>query len=181
MLARVALLRGVNVGGKTTVSMARLKEVFEGLGLRGVRTYINSGNVVFSAGDKSPARLGTRITAAIASELGLEVAVVLRDRDEFDRVLAVLPAGWNNDDKYRSEVYFSDRFRTPDDLGLLPLTPGIEEVLFAPGAILCRIPRAKLTRSRLTRLVGTDLYRSMTARNCNTVRKLGQLLHAIEP
>ena len=76
---------------------------------------------------------------------------------------------------HKCDVLFSDDFTSPKSVDLLPLTPGIEETRFAPGAILCRVPRAKQSKSKLTRMVGTDLYKRMTARNCNTARKLYEL------
>ena len=179
-MAYVALLRGINVGGKALVGMAELRRVFEELGLSGVRTYINSGNVIFTGGDRDRARLRRRIERALADRVGLETTVVLRDTAELAAVVDALPASWRNDDRHRCDVFFSDDFVRPDGVGLLPLTPGVEEVRFVPGAILCRGDRSDLRRSRLTRLVGTDLYRRMTARNCNTARKLYELLVAAD-
>jgi uncharacterized protein (DUF1697 family) len=174
-MANVALLRGINVGGKALVSMAKLKETFEALKLKDVKTYINSGNVVFTGGGSDRARLRRRIEKAINDDFGLDVSVVLRDTKELEKIVDELPSSWQNGDKYKCDVFFSDEFRSPKSVEQLPLTPGIEEVKFVPGAILCRIPRAKQAKSKLTRLVGTDLYKSMTARNVNTVRKLYDL------
>jgi uncharacterized protein (DUF1697 family) len=172
-MAYVALIRGINVGGKSIVAMPALKASFEGMGFEGVRTYINSGNVIF----RSPSPRRDRVEAALAADLGRDLTVVLRDTAQIGAVVDAIP-DWENDTSYRSEVYFSDLFAKPDCVDMLPLTPGLEEVRFVPGAILCRIPRDRLTRTKLTRLAGTDLYRQMTARNCNTVRKLHQLMLA---
>jgi uncharacterized protein (DUF1697 family) len=171
----VALLRGINVGGKALVTMGKLKETFEGLKLKDVKTYINSGNVVFTGGGSDRARLRRRIEKAINDDFGLDVSVVLRDTAELKRIVDELPSSWQNGDKYKCDVFFSDEFRTKKSVDLLPLTAGVEEVRFVPGAILCRIPRAKQSKSKLTRLVGTDIYKKMTARNVNTVRKLYDL------
>ena len=76
----LALLRGINVGGKNKVEMARLKTLFESIGCSDVRTYINSGNVIFTNG-RVAARLRTSIEKAIAQEFGFDVRVVLRDLD----------------------------------------------------------------------------------------------------
>ena len=174
-MAYVALLRGINVGGHAKVSMRDLKQTFERLKLKDVSTYINSGNVIFNGGGSDRARLRRRIEKAIAEDLGLDVSVILRDTAELKKVVDKLPSGWKNGDTDKCDVFFSDEFGSPKSVDLLPFTPGIEEVLFVPGAILCRIPRAKQPKSKLTRLVGTDVYRAMTARNVNTVRKLYEL------
>ena len=176
-MASVALLRGINVGGKALVSMPKLKETFERVKLKDVTTYINSGNVIFTGGGADRARLRRRIEQAITEDFGLDVTVVLRDTSEMKAVVDELPASWQNGDKYKCDVFFYDEFRTPKSLELLPFTPGIEEVRFVPGAILCRIPRAKQSKSRLAnRAIGTAIYKTMTIRNVNTVRKLYELM-----
>jgi uncharacterized protein (DUF1697 family) len=178
-MAYVALLRGINVGGKAMVSMAQLKETFEGLGLKDVGTYINSGNVVFTGGEDRK-KLRPRIERAIKADFGLDVAVVLRDTKEMKAVVDAIPRGWRNDTEQKSDVFFSDRFDSADSVELLPLTPKVEKVRWVPGAVICRIDRKVQSKSRLTKLVGTDLYKSMTARNVNTARKLYDLLRAVD-
>lgn len=172
----VALLRGINVGGKAKVDMRRLKTTFERLGLQNVRTYINSGNVVFTGGGKDRARLRRRIERAISDDFGLDVKVLLRDVDEMRAVAEALPSTWRNDKEQKCDVLFSDQFTSPDAVDRVPLAPGIEEAHYVPGAILYRVPREKQSKGKLNNVVGTDLYKQMTIRNVNTVRKLYQLL-----
>ncbi|MFT5431606.1 MAG: hypothetical protein ACI9OJ_002303 [Myxococcota bacterium] len=78
----VALLRGINVGGRNTLAKASLIEVFEGLGATGVKTYIQSGNVVFRS---------SRTAATIAQRHGLEVPVVIRTGDDVRDVIEANP------------------------------------------------------------------------------------------
>jgi uncharacterized protein (DUF1697 family) len=75
--ARVALLRGINVGKAKRVAMADLRKLFEGLGYGNVRTLLNSGNVVFSVGKKGRGDDGTRIERAIADQLGVATRVTV--------------------------------------------------------------------------------------------------------
>ena len=84
MTRQVALLRGINVGGKKKVAMADLRALVEGLGHTDVITYINSGNVVFAGGTPKARRgeLEAAIERAIEAELGLDVAVIVRTHDE---------------------------------------------------------------------------------------------------
>src|SRR5260370_30248383 len=74
---QIALLRGINVGGNKKVEMARLRALMEELGYGDVRTYVNSGNVVFSG----PRRSEKHLEAAIVKTFGFDVPVVLRSRD----------------------------------------------------------------------------------------------------
>ena len=83
----IALLRGINVGGHT-VRMEDLRRLFEELGLKNVRTYIQSGNVFFSASDADAAALTRKIERQLAQSLGFEVAVFLRTIPEFESILA---------------------------------------------------------------------------------------------
>ena len=180
-MAYVALLRGINVGGKAMVSMAKLRDTFEALGLRNVGTYINSGNVIFAGGGADRQKLRRRIERAITADFGLEVFVLLRDAEEMGAVVEAIPRGWRNDSEQKCDVLFSDRFDSSDILDQLPLTPKIETVRWVPGAVLCRIDRRVLGKSKLTtKLVGTEFYKSMTVRNVNTARKLYGLLLAVE-
>jgi len=87
MPRQIALLRGVNVGGKKKVAMAKLRALTEELGYRDVRTYVNSGNVVFSGRRRSAKHL----ESALAEAFGFDVPVVLRTRDELAAVLEANP------------------------------------------------------------------------------------------
>jgi len=88
---RIALLRGVNVGGRT-VPMAELRDVFEQLGHGGVRTYIQSGNVVFD-GKGSSASVRRALEQAIDERFDLDVTVLLRTPSELAKVAAESPYG----------------------------------------------------------------------------------------
>lgn len=82
MPTHVALLRAINVGGKNRVPMSDLVRMFEAAGARAVRTYIQSGNVVFEAAASAAPRIATVVREAIASELGHHVPLVLRTAAE---------------------------------------------------------------------------------------------------
>ena len=77
MIRYIAFLRAINVGGRV-VTMSRLREVFVGLGFRGVDTFIASGNVVFESRVADPAALERRIERALGAALGYEVATFVR-------------------------------------------------------------------------------------------------------
>jgi uncharacterized protein (DUF1697 family) len=175
-MTHVALLRGVNVGGRAAVDMRRLRGTFVRLGFTGVRTYINSGNVVFGVPAGSDGTLTERIEAAIAEDFGLDVPVLLRTAEELGGVVDAVPAGWVNDATMRCDVLFLwpevDRPSVLDDV---PHRPEIEDLRYIPGAVVRRIDRENVSRSPLTKIAGSDLYRRITMRNITTVRKLHQL------
>jgi uncharacterized protein (DUF1697 family) len=91
MASHVALLRGINVGGRNKVPMADLREVVTSLGHTGVTTYIQSGNVLFSTADTDTAKLAATLESAIADRFGIWASVVVLSRDELAEVLAGNP------------------------------------------------------------------------------------------
>lgn len=172
----VALLRGINVGGNRKVPMRELKAVFEDAGMSEVRTYINSGNVIFESEGIEARELNSLLEAAIESHFGFHIRVMLRDADQIRSLNDALPDGWTNGPESKCDVMLlGEEIDTEELLGELTIKPGIDEVLRIPGAILWRVDRDKVTRSGMLKLVGTKLYASMTVRNCNTARKLFEL------
>ena len=178
----VALLRGVNVGGASKVEMPKLKKTFERLGYGDVRTYINSGNVLFDSNARDRRRLTRRIETGIESDLGMRVPVVVRSADEIDALVKAIPRRWVNDPRMRCDVMFLwpdvDR---PEVLEQIPANPKVEDVRYVAGALIWRVDRANVGKSRVGRIIGTELYRGLSIRNVNTVRKLHELMRGAEP
>jgi uncharacterized protein (DUF1697 family) len=173
----VALLRGINVGGKNKMEMARLKATFEAAGMKDVTTYINSGNVVFSDKRRKPGTITKTLEHAIEAEFGFAIRVLIRDRPAIKKLLKALPDSWTNDSQMRCDVFFLwESFDRKAVLDELNWKAEIEDVVYVPGAVIWRIDRRNVMRSRLQKMIGTDLYRGMTIRNCNTARRLSQLM-----
>ena len=101
----LALLRGINVGGKNAVKMAELRECFEALGFDEVATYINSGNVLFRAPRQKADALATRIETELTSAFGIDLKIVLRTRAQLESVVENAPEGFG-DPAYRCDVIF---------------------------------------------------------------------------
>lgn len=87
MQTYVALLRGINVGSNKRIKMDRLRESFTGLGFERVQTYIQSGNVVFTAAKLSPAVLSKRIEDRIVKDFGFSALVITRTREEIAKAV----------------------------------------------------------------------------------------------
>jgi len=173
----VALLRGINVGGANKLSMADLKRAFEDAGMTEVSTYINSGNVLFTADREDRQRLTDELQEVILARSGVIADVQLRTLAEMAAVAHAIPDTWVNDGTMKCDVVFlQPDVDRPEVLDELAPRPGIEDALYVPGALIWRVDRKDATRSRLTRMVGTPLYSRVTVRNCNTTRKLLALL-----
>ncbi len=172
----VALLRGINVGGKTKVEMPRLKKLFEELGCENVSTYINSGNVIFK--DERPAnKLVSLIEEAIGKTFGLNIRVILRDLQNISKLCREIPESWTNDKDQKTDVLFLwNEINNPDIINKVVINPAIENARYIDGALVWNIGRENVTRGGGVKLIKTDFYKHMTARNINTVRKLYGLM-----
>ena len=98
----IALLRGINVSGKNKIAMSELKSGFLELGLEGVATYLNSGNVIFSTAAKGVSILSEQIEAMIKDRFGLEIPVFLISQQELNEILQNAPDWWGDENK---EIY----------------------------------------------------------------------------
>jgi uncharacterized protein (DUF1697 family) len=165
----VALLRGINVGGKTLVKMADLKTCIEALGFDDVSTYIASGNVLFESGERDAAKLERKIERGIEERFELPVKVVVLGR----------PKSWVGDESLRANVAFVRRGTDARQV-VRELQPdaAIEEVKAVNGAILWATKRDALNRSVMRKLIGGAAYKELTVRNLNTTLKLQELLAA---
>jgi len=106
MATHIALLRGINVGGRNKVSMADLRAVVAGLGHTGVATYIQSGNVLFTSDETDSETLATALEEAIASNLGVKPAVVVLSRADLARAVRDNPYPDEPNPKMVHAVFF---------------------------------------------------------------------------
>ena len=174
----VALLRGINVGGRSAVPMAELRRVFADCGCSSVSTYIASGNVLFASEEPDRAALTGLLEGAVDDAFGWATAVVLRTTEEIDRVASSHPFGA---DSSKSAVAFLAQEPLPTvvhSLAELEIAP--EEFKVVGSDVLLHYPnglgRAKLSGALLERRLGV----SATIRNWRTVTKLAELSSATE-
>jgi uncharacterized protein (DUF1697 family) len=173
----LALLRGINVGGKTLIKMGDLKACIEELGFDDVSTYIATGNVLFGSGERNTAKLETKIERAIEQRFRLPVKVVVLNRAAYARIVKAIPKSWVGDKRLRANVAFI-RSGTDARQVVRELQPdaAIEEVKVINGAILWATKRDALNRSVMRKLIGGAAYKELTVRNLNTTLKLQELL-----
>ncbi len=173
----VALLRGINVGGKNVLPMAELTALFEAAGCTGVRTFIQSGNVLFAAPAAVARALPGRIASGIEERHGLRVPVILRAAAELRRVAAGNPFVRPGADPTRLHVAFLSA--APGRAAVAKLDPARSPPdAFAVQAseVYLSLPngagKTRLTNDYLERTLGT----TSTLRNWNTVLRLASLL-----
>jgi uncharacterized protein (DUF1697 family) len=177
MTRYVALLRGINVGGKNLIGMSALKACFEAQGFHDVVTYIQSGNVIFTANHRSSV-LGPRIESALSKTFGYGASVVLRSKQQLRSVVVGAPAGFGTQPSlYRYDVIFlKEPLSSTAALRSVTARPGVDEVFAATGVLYFSRLIEKAAQSYLTRLVSTPVYKQMTIRNWNTTTKLLALM-----
>jgi len=170
----VALLRGINVGGKNLIKMADLRACFEEMGLTEVQTYIQSGNVVFSSRRATKAKLEHAIEAALSETFAYSARVVVVSAAELARVVAQAPAGFGTaPDRYRYDVLYIKRPMTAvEALPQLRIRPGVDEARAGEHALYFQRLISKLTQSHLAKIVQQPVYQHLTIRNWNTTTRL---------
>ena len=179
MARYVALLRGINVGGKNLIKMADLKTCFEEGGFENVSTYIASGNVIFESPERSAAKLTTKIEGLLkAAFKPYEPMVIVRSKAQLRTIVEKAPKGFGEKpSKYRSDVLFLKApLSAAATLKTIPTREGVDQAYAGPGVLYFSRLTAKATSSRLGRLVELPVYKSITIRSWSTTVKLADLL-----
>ena len=173
----VALLRGINVGGKNLIAMPELAGAFRDAGYRDVSTYIASGNVLFTAGPATGPELEDAVERLLQERFGVPVLVVVRSREELAATIAAAPAD-HGSAQLRSDVFFLKQPLTAEAaLAELPeLREGVDSVTAGPGALYFSRVAAQATRTRIQRFMALPVFQQVTVRNWRTTTRLGELL-----
>jgi uncharacterized protein (DUF1697 family) len=180
MITFIALLRGINVGGKHPVRMEALRQAFESLGLRGVQTYIQSGNVVFQAVECQS--LPSEIERRLTTQFGFAIPVVVRTATQWSTVLADNPfVSQRNVDQARLHVVFLTAAPRKNHVATIPQNQGADAVRFARDVVYLYAPggyaKTPYSNDYLERHLGVRA----TTRNWSTVKKLGEMAGAVPP
>lgn len=176
----VALLRGINVGGNNKIDMKKLKETFERVGMKSVKTYINSGNVIFEHSITSKEELALILEQAIYKDFLFRINVLIKNFEDLKLIIEMLPTAWKNDQEMKSDVLFIwDDIDEETLASQLSIKLGIDTVFFVTGAILWKVAKKDRAKSGLIKLVGSKLYKKMTIRNVNSTRKIYSLMQEI--
>jgi uncharacterized protein (DUF1697 family) len=175
MARYVALLRGINVGGKNLIPMPALKAAFEEDGFEDVRTYIQSGNVVFSTGTSKQAELTGRIERMLRKTFGhYEATVALRSRAQMRSIVERAPDGFGSEPTlYREDVIFlMPPLTARTVVENVPIKEEVDRIWPGTGVVYFSRLTRRAAQSRLSRVVSMPIYKNMTIRNWSTTTKL---------
>lgn len=175
----VALIRGINVGGRNKVPMADLRTAFEEKGFASVQTYIQSGNVCFST-DRATGALEDDIEALLEARYGVPLVVVVRSHQQLRDVVRRAPEGFGTrPDEYHSDVVFLRSPLTPARaMAVAVRREGVDQAWAGTGVVYFARLSARRTESRMSRMISTPEYQLMTIRSWTTTTKLLALLDA---
>ena len=169
----VVFLRGINVGGKNKIKMETLREICVALCFQNVKTYINSGNVIFETAKIDDKKLAAKIEDAIEKEFALKIKVLVRTIAEIENIISNNPfAGQFENDK-DLHVFFLDE-EMPEEKRKLLLANNTENEQFAVRnrEIFCLFKISVLDSLIGKNYIGKKLKVSATARNWRTVNKI---------
>ena len=175
----LALLRGINVGGKNKVPMAELKAMLEDLGFEDVTTWIQSGNVIFHS-TLTASAAANKIEAALSETFTLDsdlIRVLVLTHAQLGAVVDRRPKGFGDEPgKYHSDAIFLMDFDRDAALAAFSPRDGVDSLWPGTGMVYHQRLTAQRTKSHLSRVMAHPAYKSMTIRSWSTVLKLLDLM-----
>lgn len=174
--SHVALLRGLNVGGKNAVAMGELAAAFTDAGYGDVRTHQQSGNVLFTAsGDARTIEADAE--RMLEARFGIPILAIVLTRAQLAAVVAGAPPTHGSADE-RSEVIFLKHPLTAKTAlaEVPPLRDGVDTISAGKGVLYFSRVKARATKTRIQTLMALPVFQQMTMRTWATVQRLAKLL-----
>jgi uncharacterized protein (DUF1697 family) len=175
----VVLMRGINVGGKNKLPMANLRKRLEELGFSNVTTYIASGNVILES-DKRAGETKARIEKALLTSFKLDdelISVLVLTRNQLQAVIDNRPRGFGEQpEKYHSDAIFLMGIDSAQAMPVFNPREGVDTIWPGDGVIYSQRLSSKRTKSRLSRIMATPEYKSMTIRSWSATTKMLEIL-----
>jgi uncharacterized protein (DUF1697 family) len=176
----IALLRGINVGGKNPIKMDALRDCLSKAGMQSVSTYIASGNVLFTS-DQGLKKTEATLDGALDKAFGYKGPTVIISEKEYRAIIAEAPEGFGStpDTLHSDVVFLKPPFKASEvlkDVIALKLRDGVDTVATGSKALYFTRVSAERTKSRMNKITELPSYKSMTIRSWNTAKKLAALL-----
>lgn len=154
--------------------MADLKACFEAMGFTEVKTYIQSGNVLFTSEQKDKPSLEKKVEIALSKQFSYTSTVVLLTSQQLQKAVDDAPKGFGKDaSSFRYDVLFlKDSLSAKDAMQQIKLKEGVDNVFVGPSVLYFERLVSRLTQSYVSKIVQLPIYKQMTIRNWNTTTKL---------
>ena len=171
-----ALLRGINISGKNKVVMAELKKKIESLMFENVKTYLNSGNVIFSSREENSEKITKQIEEMLKKNYDFKIPVFVLEQEKLKDILEHAPIWWGSDDKM---IYDNLIFMIPplsfkevfEEIG--EAKEGLEKIQNYKDVIFWSFSRKDYQKTNWwPKTANTNVSKKLTIRTANTVRKI---------
>ncbi|MFZ1720983.1 MAG: DUF1697 domain-containing protein [Microgenomates group bacterium] len=177
----IILLRGINVGGKNKIPMADLRSALEESGFSNVSTYIASGNIILDS-HSSKTQIKKKIEQLLPSTFNLDsslIKVLVLSPSQLRAVVKNKPPGFGESpDKFHSDVAFLIDITVNQAESAFQLREGVDTLWNGKEVIYFQRLSSQRTKSKLSKITASPLYKSMTIRNWNTTVKLAEFVRA---
>ena len=169
----VALLRGINVTGKNMIKMETLRETFSALGFENVKSYINSGNLIFETAKTDGGKLANKIHDAIQKDFSFDISVMVRTMAEIEEIVAWNPFAGQFESHKDVHVFFLNDNLTGEQEALLLAQGNKNEIFAILGRHVACLLKIHITDSAVGKgFIDKKLKVAATGRNWRTVKKI---------
>lgn len=174
----LALLRGINVGGKAVIKMKDLKSCFKAMGFSDVETFIQSGNILFKSDKRDSTELTAMIERALTKQFNYPSRVLIITHKQLKKIVSEAPRGFGKEpESFRYDVLFIIPPLSPDTaMKNVSIKEGVDGAFKGSGALYVSRLIKRAGQSHLTRIIAHPMYKNITIRNWNTTTKLLTLL-----
>lgn len=170
----IALLRGVNVGGKNMIKMGDLQTAVSAGGFTNARTYIQSGNIIFESNSNNKHLIAEKLRKLITATFGISVDIALYTSAEWQEIIKNAPAWWGKDTTWKHNlIALIEPYAIENVVAAVGrLKPDIEKMSPGKGVIYQSLSLKMFGRTTGGKLASNPIYKRMTLRNFNTAQKL---------
>ena len=177
----IALLRGINVGGKNIIKMEQLKQVFVDMGFSDVKTYIQSGNVIFGTLESDKLKLTGEIENQLLRNFSAEIKTLVLTADDLTETVENAPENFGAEpEKFRYDVWFLLPPTTVNDVASnLRLREGVDFLQTGKDVIYTSRLTSQMSKSYFSKIIKTQIFKNLTIRNWNTTTTLLELTNKI--
>lgn len=174
----VAFLRGINVWWKNKIDMKNLEKIFSDLGFFGVKSYINSWNILFDSKFTDIEKIKHLIEKEIEKTFGLQIDVFVISKDFLNFLAKNISDDFLQNKVFKTDIIFlNEKINLEDFENDLPKNEKLETVLFLENALIWNIKYEDYSKSKIPKFIlQKKYYKNMTIRNINTIRKINNLL-----
>jgi len=157
--------------------MADLKVAVEKYGFTNIVTDIQSGNILFETGETNNKEIIERLEASFTNSFTYNSCIIVKHYEQLKKIVNEVPTGWNKRDDLRCNIAFiRDPVTAKYVLVDIELNDGVDFIKAGEGVLYMSTLLSGLTRSRFTKIIAKKVYKDISIRNYNTVRKLLELM-----